>query len=147
VGKIAVWYGENESSERDTELSQLDIAIFEKDSRKAIVLVEVEETSDRPKTLLGDIFGLLFGDYVSFNGKHLKVGNYTTLVVAGISKSKDRHEDRKMHIQELANLAKTSLQTPNADIGKVVLKVYKDENEISEGLPEFLKKLVGGDEI
>ena len=49
VGKIAVWYGDDEKPERDTELSQLDIAIVKKGTNKAIVLVEVEETSDRPK--------------------------------------------------------------------------------------------------
>ena len=41
------------------ELSQLDIAIIKKTTNKAVALIEIEETTDTPKTFLGDIFGIL----------------------------------------------------------------------------------------
>ncbi len=56
---------------RDDELSQLDIAVVEQDSDKAVLLVEIEETSDRPKTFLGDIFGVLFGNHIYFRRREL----------------------------------------------------------------------------
>ena len=129
---------------REDELAQLDIAIVEKDSNKAIVLVEIEETSDRPKTLLGDLFGVLFGKHISFNGNPLDVGGYTTLVVAGISKSKEGHALRNDHIEEVANRVRSSVGTPNSKIGKLAIKVYKDQNEILKLLPKDLEEAVRG---
>jgi hypothetical protein len=110
---------------RDDELSQLDITVVEQGSAKAVLLVGIEENSDRPKTLLGDIFGVLFGKLVSFNKEPLKVGDYTTLVVAGISKSKEKHEDRKKKIEELANRAKGSLGTGMQRSGRWLSKFMK----------------------
>ena len=147
VGKIVVWCGDGEKTEWNTELSQLDIAIVEKTANngyKAIVLIEVEETSDRPKTLLGDIFGMLFGDHVGFGEINFEIGDYTTLVVAGISKSKEGHALRNDHIEEVANQVRSSVGTPNSKIGKVVVKVYKDEDEIQKLLPKDLEGVVRG---
>ena len=56
VGKIVSWFGGQYN--RESELGQLDVAVLEKDSNKVIALIEIEETNDRPKTLLGDIFGV-----------------------------------------------------------------------------------------
>jgi len=47
VGNILSTFGEKYG--REEALSQLDIAIVKQGSRKAIVLCEIEETSDRPK--------------------------------------------------------------------------------------------------
>ena len=101
---------------KDDELSQLDIAIVEQNTDNVIALVEIEETSDRPKTLLGDIFGVLFGNHIFFKGKELQVGDFTTLIVVGISKTE--HLDRNQHIQDYANKIKLSLGTQNSKIGK-----------------------------
>src|SRR5271157_4911215 len=67
VGKIVSWFGDKYG--RESELSQLDIAIIEKGSDKALALIEIEETNDTPKTFTGDLFGVLLGDYISFRGE------------------------------------------------------------------------------
>ena len=58
---------------REDELSQLDIAIVKEDSDEIAILVEIEETSDRPKTLLGDIFGVLLGEHIFFKQTEFRV--------------------------------------------------------------------------
>jgi hypothetical protein len=51
------------------ELSQLDIAIVEKNSDKVLALIEIEETNDNPKTFMGDLFGVFLGDHIRFQGE------------------------------------------------------------------------------
>jgi len=65
VGKIVSTL--EKDYDREDELSQLDIAIVEQNSDKVAVLVKIEETSDRPKTLLGDIFGILLGKHIFYS--------------------------------------------------------------------------------
>lgn len=118
---------------REDELSQLDIAIVKQGSNQVAALVEIEETTDKPKTLFGDIFGVLFGEYICFKRKELHVGDFTTLIVVGVNKTK--HEDRNAYILDQVNRVKTSLGTQNAKIGKVVIKTYADEGELIALLP------------
>jgi hypothetical protein len=66
VGKIESWFGEHYN--REAQLSQLDIAIVEENTHVAYVLIEIEETTDKPKTLLGDAFGTLMGATSAFAG-------------------------------------------------------------------------------
>ncbi len=141
VGKIVSALVKN--YEREDELSQLDIAIVEQNSDKVVVLVEIEETSDRPKTFLGDIFGILFGEHIFFKGKALKVGDFTTLIVVGVSKT--NHKERNQHIQDQVNKVKASLDTLNSKIGKVVIKTYVNEEELSAQLPSVLDKAFKGE--
>jgi hypothetical protein len=129
--------------EREDELSQLDIAIVEQNSDKVVVLVEIEETSDRPKIFLGDIFGVLFGEYIFFKGNSLKVGDFTTLIVVGVSKT--NHKERNQYIQDQVNKVKASLDTLNSKIGKVVIKTYVDEEELETLLPPVLARAFKGE--
>jgi hypothetical protein len=49
------------------ELRQLDIAVVKHGSNQVIALIEIEETTDNPKTFLGDNFGVLLGEIVCFS--------------------------------------------------------------------------------
>ena len=138
VGKIVSAI--SETFGRDDELSQLDIAIVDKESKNAIVLVEVEETNDRPKNFLGDIFGVLLGKHVSFKGNKLNVGRFTTLILAGVTKVD--HDKRNEYIQEKVN--NIAISTPNGEIGNILIKTYKDDHDLLERLPPLLEKIVRG---
>ena len=141
VGKIVSTL-EKDYSRKD-ELSQLDIAIVEKNSDKVVVLLEIEETSDKPKTILGDIFSILFGEYICFRGKDFRIGDFTTLIVAGVHKSD--HKERNRNILDLANKAKASLGTQNARIGKIMIEIYHDAEEMSAWLPSLVERAVKGE--
>jgi len=138
VGKIVSTL-EKDYSRKD-ELSQLDIAIVEKNSDKVVALVEIEETSDRPKAILGAIFSVLLGEYICFKEKDLRVGDFTTLIVAGVYKTD--HKERNQNILELANKAKASLGTQNARIGKIVIETYRNAEEMSAWLPSLVERAV-----
>jgi hypothetical protein len=118
---------------REDELSQLDIAIVKQGSNQVAALVEIEETTDNPKTFIGDVFGVLLGEYIFFKRQELHIGVFTTLIVVGVNKT--NHKDRNAYISDQVNRIKTSLGTQNAKIGKVVIKTYIDEMELIAQMP------------
>jgi len=84
--------------------------------------------------------GVLIGNYIFFKRRELHVGDFTTLIVIGISKTK--HPERNRHIQDYANKIKRSLETQNSNIGKVLVKTYRDDQEMRADLPTFLAEMV-----
>lgn len=115
VGTIVSWYGDGKKPERETELSQLDLAIIEIGSSKVVALIEIEETNERPKTLLGDIFCTLVGDQINFRDESLLVGRWTTLLIVGFSK--EPHVKRNQHILAKVERIKPALSSKNSSIG------------------------------
>lgn len=141
VGKIVSTI--KKKFQREDEFSQLDIAIVDKGSHVASALVQIEETNDSPKTLLGDVFGVLYGKHILFKGKALKIGKFTTLVVAGIGNAE--HEKQNKYLLKRMKKIKAVLGTKNSRIGNVMIKTYADEKELSMELPRLLEKVVKGE--
>jgi hypothetical protein len=142
VGKIVSWFGDKYN--RESELSQLDIAIIEKGSDKALALIEIEETSDSPKTFLGNVLGVLLGDRISFRGeRNFSVGKYTTLIVLG--KSKVMHKKRNEHLREQGMKIKSSLSTANSAIGNIVIDTFADEKGLYALLSSVLDDAFKGE--
>ena len=142
VGKIVSWFGDKYS--RESELSQLDIAIIEEGSDKAFALIEIEETNDTPKTFMGDVFGVLLGDHISFRGERkLLVGEYTRLIVLG--KSKVMHKKRNEYLREQGMKIKSSLSTGNSVIGNIVIDTFADEKGLYALLSSVLDNAFKGE--
>jgi hypothetical protein len=143
VGTIVSWYGDGKKPERETELSQLDLAIVEPSSNKVIALIEIEETNKSPKTYLGDIFGTLMGDQIYFREKPLFVGRWTTLMIVGFSK--EPHVKRNQHILAKVERIKPALSSKNSSIGKVIIKTFSDEAKLPALLLYELDKMFKGE--
>ncbi len=142
VGKIVSWFGDKYS--RESELSQLDIAIVEKGSDKALALIEIEETNDIPKTFMGDLFGVVLGDHISFRGeRNILIGEYTTLIVLG--KSKVMHKKRNEYLREKGMKVKSSLSTANSVIGNIVIDTFADEKGLYVLLSSMLDRAFKGE--
>lgn len=142
VGKIVSWFGDKYG--REAELSQLDIAIVEKSSDKVLALIEIEETNDTPKTFMGDLFGVLLGDHISFRGeREFVVGEYTTLIVLG--KSKIPHKRRSEYLREKSMKVKSSLSTGNSVIGNILIDTFADERGLYALLSSVVDKALKGE--
>ncbi len=128
VGAIVSWFDNGKKPERETELSQIDIAITEANSDKTMALIEIEETSDRPKTLLGDIFGTLAGDHINFRDRPLSVGVWTTLIMVSYNKAPNTR--RNQYILARVQRVKPALGSKNSSIGKVLIKNFSDEAKL-----------------
>ena len=67
VGKLRSWSGSTLKSE--TVLADLDIALVSHHDKKIYALIEIEETNDKPKVILGDVVATLLGKGIAFKGK------------------------------------------------------------------------------
>ncbi|MGA2505498.1 MAG: hypothetical protein ABSG01_15560 [Anaerolineales bacterium] len=128
MGKIAVSIEEKLS--RENELSQMDIAIIKREPKKLIALVEIEETTNNPKKLIGDIFAVLMGDFIHLpGGTQVVMGDKTTLIILG--KGED-HKIRNERLLKLADRAKSALGTVNSKIVKIVIESIGEKNNLEE---------------
>jgi len=129
VGKIVSWFGDELN--REAQLSFLDMAVVEHNSQKVFVLIEIEETTDKPKTLLADVLCTLMGDHIRFQGeRELKVGDWTTLIVVG--KSEVLHRERNFYLSRKVDSIRPALGTANAKIGEVVIDTFSGESELEQ---------------
>ena len=133
-GEIIAYFGERPS--RKTGLSQLDIAVFERSSEKICALIEVEESSARPKTLLGDVFATLFAEHISFRGKTLEVCDHASLIVVG--KGGESDKECVEHLNRQAESISSMMGNTRMRVGRVVIGLFTD----GQGLEELLKNKI-----
>ena len=137
AGKIVSSFGE-QPPRRSTQLSHIDIALVEKNSERIFALIEIEETTDKPKTLLGDVFGILLGEHLSFGKDHpLLVDENTALFVFG--KSKFSHEERIAYVLDKVIRFSSNLGTGNSKIKKIDLKTFSTEGELKKLLTDHIE--------
>lgn len=137
LGKIRSWFGSIYKS--DAMLADLDIAVVSRHTGKVSVLIEIEETTDKPKAILGDVLATLLGNSITFQGKrHLHVGPWTTLVIM-THNTNSSHLNRLLYLEEQSNQLRTHLSTPNASIGRIILDAFQDAAELEHKLRVHIK--------
>ena len=129
-GEIIAHFGKTLS--RKSELSHLDIAIVERSSEKVCALIEIEETSARPKTLLGDAFGTLLAEHISFKGKRLEVCEHASLIIVGKGNELDKECIEYLNSQ----VGSFRAMPGNAKLkfGNVAIDLFTDEMGLKERL-------------
>jgi hypothetical protein len=138
IGRIVSWFGPEYKSE--ARLAFLDIAIVSKETGNAVALIEIEETTVKPKVIIGDVLATLLGDRITFKGERtLDVGPWTTLIVF-VKGMGDSHGERIWYLQEKMNLLKSSLGTPNATIDRIVIQTFQGEVELQSKATELIGK-------
>ncbi len=139
VGTIAVSIGEKLS--REKEISQLDIAVIKRNSNnKVIALVEIEETTDNPKKLIGDIWAVLMGNSTWLpGGGKMSVGPWTSLIIIGKGEG---HDYRNRRIQEMANKARSAWGTVNSRIGNVVIRSFAENDDLKKVLMRQINRAI-----
>jgi hypothetical protein len=130
VGKIVSSFGQQPPTQ-NTRLSHIDIALVEKSSGRVFALIEIEETTDRPKALLGAVFSILMGEQISFGKERLlAVDKDTSLLVFG--KSTVSHEERIQYMLDKVKRFRSNMGTANSKIEKIDLKTFSTEQELKE---------------
>jgi hypothetical protein len=133
VGKVVSSFGDW-PYDRNTQLSHVDIAIVEKITNKVFALIEIEETTDKPKTILGDILGVLMGEHISF-GKQppLLVDERTILAV--FVKSQVSPARRYEYLCEKVMNIRPNLSTANSVIERICIQDFSDDTKLSSLIP------------
>lgn len=130
----------NREYARGDELSQLDIAIVKQGTSEVWVLIEIEETNDKPKTLLSDVFGTLTGNFISLPQLgRADIGNYTTLIVLGKGRN---HELRNQHIREAALSTRSALGAGNSQIGNIIVESFTTAENLKKILWDEVQKVL-----
>ena len=148
VGKIVSWFGpEYKSPYKPLQLANLDIAVVSQESGLTLALIEIEDTTDGVKTLLGDVLGTLLGSGIALGtDRQLRVGSWTTLVVLGNAKSRQhqsQYQDRVAFLNEQSNQIRAHLSTPNASVGRVIVDTFVDQSELNAKLLSYCGEITG----
>jgi hypothetical protein len=138
VGNISSWFGPKYSAK--SQLALLDIAVVDDQEDRALVLIEIEETSSNPKVAIGDAFGTILGDHITFQGRRpLLVGDWTLLVVLVRNGHPGHHERLRFLEKQITHLL-DSCETENSMIGQVVLDLFDDDYVLFHKLSDLVGK-------
>jgi len=135
--RIVSFFGEKQ---RHTLLSFVDIAVVRSQSRKAVALIEIEETEDKPKTILGDAFAVLMGESLSIDEEVLQVGPWTTLIIAVVSET--LHDKRYDYIAGKVEKARASMGTGNAAIAHIVLGSSPEKTSLAKLVSSLVRRAI-----
>jgi hypothetical protein len=137
VGKIAAHLGAE--PHKDSCLAQIDIALL--DGKKRVrLLVEVEESGDRPKTIIGDAMTILLSDKVSYKNKNLHIGEWTQLLIIS-KKSIGDHADRMDEIEKRINRLIQNREYGGINIKDVKLEYYENEGALFQIIEKYIDGL------
>ncbi|MFC1896015.1 hypothetical protein ACFL0Q_05080, partial [Thermodesulfobacteriota bacterium] len=102
----------------DATLSGIDIAVVHRG--KLIILVEIEESAARPKTILGDIFGVAVADRVRIQNRAYPIDGVTMIVSLTVEeKGKRAVKYLRLERQVSKYLAEHDGASGNPRVGKV----------------------------
>jgi hypothetical protein len=133
VGVIRSWFGSE--LKHGSLVADLDLAVVLPNCDQLVTLIEIEESSPNPKTLLGDVFGTLFGDHITFQGKReLQVDLQTALIVLARSAS----HQIITHLNQTL-LANPDWRTKNSRIGRVVIDTFETDSDLEEKLTSVIE--------
>ena len=142
---IVSWFGEG--LHRDTELSQLDMAIVERGTGRLRALVEIEETSKKPKTMLGDVFGTLFGEHITVQGRQFDVGEQTALIVMLMAPTQKEEDGKRMaYLKHKIEICQSALCTRSHSVGRLVIDTFTDGPDLEQKLQGHIGAVLNPDE-
>ncbi|MGB7539316.1 MAG: hypothetical protein WBM17_12330 [Anaerolineales bacterium] len=127
VGEITAYYGKE--LHRDNKLAEIDIAVLD-DQRRIIMLIEVEENGDRPKTVIGDAVSTLLVDGIAFRSKPCTMidGGATLLLLA--KDSKVGHKDRMGEINKRIDQMLGNPVINRLKLKRVKLELFREPDEM-----------------
>jgi hypothetical protein len=138
-----------DESEPYGQLGYIDAAIVKKDSNKVFALFKLifvhgrREVLNRPKTIISNVLGLLLGEKLTFEGRELEIGEWTTLFVITISIIKRKKLNQ--YIQEKVEQIKPSLGTNNSKIKNIIIETVESTMELFIWLEPVLEKALAED--
>ena len=129
----------DEKKKQDNRLSEIDIVIYKEDGNKAILLIEIEESGDNPKKIIGAAMATLFGEKISSSGQEdLQIGGWTTLLVLAKGEG-DAHLERTRLIEDRINYLLREEGINKMKIGTVKLVLFQHEDDLKPMIIDMLK--------
>ena len=145
--EIVAWFGERyEPPYRPKQLAHLDIAIVDPATAHIIALVEIEDTTHNPKTLIGDLIAPQIADGIALGTKAIyTIGSPTSLIIFANFKSsldQDKYQKRIEHIQQNITMLHPFTQRTNKPFCKCILDSFTNQEELNYKLGEYIQKAI-----
>jgi hypothetical protein len=140
VGVTSAWIGDEK--QRDNRLAEIDIVVYELQGNKARLLIEIEESGDNPKKIIGAAMATLFGEKISSSGQEdLQIGQWTTLLVLAKGEG-DAHIERTRLIEEKINFLLSAEGRNKMKVGAVKLVLFQHEDDLKPMVIGMLKSKI-----
>jgi hypothetical protein len=133
--RIYSWFGTTYTTPKSTRhLSWVDIVVAEPGSRTVHAIIEIEDSSSRPKTIIGDALAVLMGSGLAFAGHaDWRIGLWTRLIVlvhAPTSKALASITGRLTYIRQHVTAIQPHLATSNAAVGMLLLDIFQNTDDL-----------------
>ncbi|MCE7985739.1 MAG: hypothetical protein DYG89_31565 [Caldilinea sp. CFX5] len=145
---IVVWHGDLYTQPlRPKQLAHLDMALIHRQSSQVTALIEIEDTTDNPKTLLGDLLATLLGSGIAIGSQmHWVIGPWTTLMVLAHVDNlirQSEYQGRMDYLQTQVEQLLPHLRTNNAKVGRVILDSFVTQTELDSKLQHYVSAAIG----
>ena len=133
--RLYAWFGAAYVQPNPAQhLAWVDIVVADPTSRTVYQIVEIEDSSARPKTILADLMAVLLGDGLAFGG-HVdwQIGAWMTFFVCVYAKA-GTAPTRLAYLHQQVTQLQPCLQTRNAAIGRIVLATFQNQTELIQQL-------------
>ena len=137
VSVTSAWLGDR--AEMDNRLSEIDVAIIERKTNKAILLMEIEESGDNPKKIIGAAMATLLADGISSTIQpNLLIGDWTTLAILAKGEG-ENHEKRIQSIEARINKLACGEGFNMLKIGTIKLALFQTQDDMKNTIMDLLK--------
>ena len=130
--------GKNSRS-RYQSLAWVDIGIIDQTSKKALMLIEIEERPAAPKAVLGDLCNIFFADRVQVGGEDFDITDVRLILALTHN---DRHADRNKAI--IDSIQDVISPTHRKNIRANIINIG-DPKELEEHLLREAKAVCGNE--
>ena len=135
VGVISSIIGK--SLQRGSKLTELDIAVLDKE-KKAVFLIEIEESDDNPKKIIADVMATLIGDKIYFKEQEIhQIGEWTTLIIYA-KRTGQGHDERIGKIEKKLNQLITNREIDGVKIMEIKLSLFQDEDDLKNKVRKLI---------
>jgi len=125
----------------EMDLSELDLAIIDQSKKQILVLIEIEETTNKPKVLFGDVFATLFGEMIYISGnQRFQIDNQAIMMIMAHNNKEYDEDSRINFINREVNKLKSNINTANARLDRIIIDCYKDEKELLSKVKENINR-------
>jgi hypothetical protein len=129
------------NNDKFADLSELDIVIVDISKKQIFGLIEIEETTNKPKVLFGDAFAVLFGEMICIPGdQRLQVDNQAIMIIMAHNKTRCDEDSRINFLNREVNKIKNSINTSNARLKQIIFECYVDEKELISKIRENINR-------
>jgi len=126
----------------DTTLSNADLAVVSKTSKKLLVLCEIEEEGAKPKLVIGDVANIFLADKVRIKGNDYNPNNAVFILGVRVEK-KGKNKNAESKVASIGNLVPKIVKNKSLRGIKVITITRLTYDELIGELEKEICRIIG----